>query len=154
MVSSNQQLDMTAAICTYNGASRLPYVLDKLREQKNVEDLEWEVLVIDNNSSDETAEVVFSYQADWPDGSALRYEFEPLPGKTNAVKRAFMSGRGKLVGFLDDDNVPGDHWVAAAIGFAEAHPRAGAFGGCILPDYESPPPANIEGIEVVFAIVR
>ena len=154
MVPSNQELDFTVAICTYNGASRLPYVLDTLRRQKNVEDLEWEVVVVDNNSSDGTADIVLSYQADWPDECVLRYEYEPMPGKTNAVKRAIASGRGRLIGFLDDDNVPDEHWVAAAIAFAEAHPRAGAFGGRILPDYEGRPPDNIDAIEVVFAIVR
>ncbi|MGB5969814.1 MAG: glycosyltransferase, partial [Spirulinaceae cyanobacterium] len=47
-------VDFTVAIPTYNGATRLPQVLDKLKLQTGIEQLNWEILVVDNNSSDST----------------------------------------------------------------------------------------------------
>lgn len=145
---------LSVAICTYNGAERLPAVLDHLRMQQVESDGLWEVLVVDNRSTDGTADVVRRYQQEWVDGSVLRYVHEPRQGKTHAIVRAFQEAAGPLVGFLDDDNIPEKNWVSAAIDFARRHPKAGAFGGMILPDYEQPPPEDVRSIESAFAIVR
>jgi glycosyltransferase involved in cell wall biosynthesis len=59
-------LSITVAIPTYNGAQRLPQILDRLRSQITTTELRWEILVIDNNSQDNTAEVIQQYQAKWP----------------------------------------------------------------------------------------
>ncbi|MDE5122262.1 MAG: glycosyltransferase, partial [Trichodesmium sp. St19_bin1] len=48
----------TVVIPTYNGSKRLPLVLDKLYSQINIEELSWEVIVVDNNSQDETEKVI------------------------------------------------------------------------------------------------
>ncbi|MFY7805244.1 MAG: glycosyltransferase, partial [Limnoraphis robusta] len=66
-------LDFTIAIPTYNGAKRLPQVLDKLRSQTDVEQISWEVIVVDNNSTDNTAEIVQQYQQNWLLNVPLRY---------------------------------------------------------------------------------
>jgi glycosyltransferase involved in cell wall biosynthesis len=132
----------TAAIRTYNGADRLPLLLDRLRGQLAVEDLDWEVVIVDNNSTDETAAVLEAYQQTWPAPIPLRCLFEPQQGAAIARRRAIEAAQGSLVGFLDDDNVPAENWVAAAVAFAQAHPAAGAFGSRILPVYETPPPPN------------
>jgi len=55
-------IDFTVAIPTYNGADRLPLVLDRLRSQLNTASFTWEIIVVDNNSSDATATVVRHYQ--------------------------------------------------------------------------------------------
>lgn len=55
-------VDFTVAIPTYNGAQRLPDVLEALKLQTGTESFIWEVLVVDNNSQDTTAEVVKAYQ--------------------------------------------------------------------------------------------
>lgn len=56
-------LDFTVAIPTYNGANRLPLVLEKLRSQINTENISWEVIIVDNNSSDNTSKIVQDYQS-------------------------------------------------------------------------------------------
>ncbi|HEY9832248.1 MAG TPA: glycosyltransferase, partial [Stenomitos sp.] len=87
-------VDLTVAIPTYNGARRLPEVLDRLQlacqdascvtpgseptpQIHHSQTFSWEVLVVDNNSTDDTAQVVQSYQAHWPQSYPLRYGFEP-----------------------------------------------------------------------------
>lgn len=146
--------DLTIAICTYNGAQRIPEVLDALRRQQQTDGLTWEVLVVDNNSQDETAQVVQRYQGAWPSAAPLRYLHEPRQGKTFAIQRAFREADGHLIGFLDDDNIPAVDWVHAARSFGRQHPEAGAYGGRILPQYEQQPPKGVQAIESAFAIVR
>jgi glycosyltransferase involved in cell wall biosynthesis len=66
-------IDFTVAIPTYNGASRLPRVLEKLQMQVGIEHLSWEIIIVDNNSSDGTAKLVEEYQNNWRHRAKLRY---------------------------------------------------------------------------------
>ncbi|MEO0488969.1 MAG: glycosyltransferase, partial [Cyanobacteria bacterium J06659_2] len=73
-------IDFTVVICTYNGAARVPEVLNQLRQQVNTDLLKWEVVVVDNNSTDNLIEVVQGFQANWGEGSTLHYLFESRQG--------------------------------------------------------------------------
>jgi glycosyltransferase involved in cell wall biosynthesis len=48
-------VDFTVTICTYNGANQLPQVLDRLLVQQHTDNLSWDVLIVDNHSTDSTA---------------------------------------------------------------------------------------------------
>lgn len=146
-------MDFTVAIRTFNGAERLPTLLDRLLLQTGTEALQWEVVVVDNNSRDTTAQVVAAYQARWSADCPLRYVFEPEQGAAIARRRAIEAAQGKWIGFLDDDNLPTPDWVASAYAFGQAHPQAGAFGSTIQPDYEVEPPPNFDRIALYLAIV-
>ena len=147
-------VDFTIAIPTYNGAKRLPQVLDKLRSQTDVESISWEVIVVDNNSTDNTAELVKEYQQNWLSNVPLRYCFEAEQGAAFARKRAIRESAATLVGFLDDDNIPAPNWVAAACKFAREHPKAGAYGSQIHGDFEAEPPPNFDRIKPFLAITE
>lgn len=146
-------LDFTVAIPTYNGAKTLPLVLEKLKSQITSANLAWEVLVIDNNSTDETAQVVQTFQENWPSPAALRYCFETRQGLAYARQRAVKEAKGDFVGFLDDDNLPATDWVAAAHAFGKTHPQAGAYGGQIQGNYEVPPPQEFDRVKS-FLVIR
>jgi glycosyltransferase involved in cell wall biosynthesis len=146
-------IDFTVAVCTHNGAERLPNVLRCLHDQIGVDDIRWEVLVIDNNSSDSTALIARSYQLNWSDSNPLRYFFEPKLGLANARQRAIAEAQGEFVGFLDDDNHAEPNWVAAAIDFGRSHPKAGAYGSRIFGKFEGTPPENFEQIAPLLAII-
>ena len=144
-------LDFTVAIRTFNGAKRLPLILERLRTQIQVEAITWEVLVVDNNSNDDTAQVIQSYQNNW-EHCPLRYVFEPQQGASIARRRAIKEAKGNLIGFLDDDNLPSENWVAAAVAFGQATPQAGAFGSRIRGVFETETPKNFERISQYLAI--
>ncbi|RMF28484.1 MAG: glycosyltransferase [Cyanobacteria bacterium J083] len=146
--------DFTVAICTYNGSKTLSQVLDKLRSQANVEQLNWEILVIDNNSTDDTAKIVETYQLVWTESYPLKYFFEPQQGLAFARRCAIQESNSPLIGFLDDDNLPEENWVAAAYSFAQEHPQAGAYGGQIHGKFEVEPPANFGRIARFFALIE
>ncbi|HTL89229.1 MAG TPA: hormogonium polysaccharide biosynthesis glycosyltransferase HpsE [Leptolyngbya sp.] len=139
-------LDFTVAIRTFNAAAQLPELLDKLRSQQHTDAIRWEVLIVDNNSTDNTTEIVQTYQADWAAICELRYVLEPQQGAAIARKRAIQAARGTLIGFLDDDTLPALDWVAKAYEFGQSHPTVGAYGSRILPDYEIEPPPNFDRI--------
>ncbi|NEQ95420.1 MAG: glycosyltransferase family 2 protein [Cyanothece sp. SIO2G6] len=145
-------MDFTVAIPTYNGAQRLPLVLDRLRSQLNTESFAWEILVVDNNSTDTTAQVVQEYQRH--SFVPVRYCVEGLQGAGFARKRAMRESQSELVGFLDDDNVPDDSWVAEAYAFGQQHPQAGAYASRISGDFEGELPPDFDRLVPFFAITQ
>ena len=149
---TTMSIDFTIAIPTYNGASRLPKLLEKLRQQTDLDQITWEIIVVDNNSTDNTAQVVQEYQGNWLPGVPLTYILEPEQGAAFARLRAVQEAQGELIGFLDDDNLPNPDWIAQAYSFAQEHPQAGAFSGQIHGDFEVEPPENFQRIQAFLAI--
>ncbi len=145
-------VEFTVAIPTYNGATRLGMVLDKLHQQVNTESFTWEILVIDNNSTDNTSQLVREYRESWERKFKLRYCHETKQGAAFARKRAIKEAKAPIIGFLDDDNLPHNSWVAAAYTFAQKYPQAGAIASKINPLWEVEPPPNFERIRALLAI--
>ncbi|MEO1634636.1 MAG: hormogonium polysaccharide biosynthesis glycosyltransferase HpsE [Cyanobacteria bacterium J06631_9] len=165
--------DFSVVICTYNGEKKVPQVLEKLREVSTGpkdsllpdRDFQWEVVVVDNNSSDRTAAVVQQCQADWQSNALaygpknvgstpLRYCFEPRQGLAFARRRAIRETQSPLIGFLDDDTLPTAEWVSAAVHFGWQHPEVGAYGSSIQGLYEVAPPKGFERIACCLAIIN
>jgi len=144
-------MDITVAIPTYNGAVRLPDVFRQLQRQLQTEAITWEILVVDNNSSDCTQEVIAHFQTTMPH---LRLCQESKQGVGFARRCAFRNARGELVAFLDDDTLPDANWVSAVAQFAKMHPQAGAYGSRVHADYAVPPPPNFTRIALFFAITE
>jgi len=153
-MNNSPTTSITVAIPTYNGEHRLPEVLDLLRQQINTENFSWEVLVVDNNSTDNTAKVVGDYQGKWPAAYPLKYCLELQQGAGFARKRAVAESSSTWIAFLDDDNLPALNWVAAVYAFGQAHPNAGAYGSQIHAECEVPPPENFDQIATFLAIVE
>ncbi|MBE9182203.1 glycosyltransferase family 2 protein [Oculatella sp. LEGE 06141] len=147
-------LDFTVAIPTYNSEKRLAEVLKRLTLQLHTASFSWEVIVVDNNSTDGTARVVEAYQRCWPATVPLRYCLEPKQGAAFARQRAVTEAKGTFVGFLDDDNWPTSTWVAAAHAFGVSHPQAGAFGSRIDGAFDVAPPPNFKAIACYLAIIQ
>ncbi|MBE9038749.1 glycosyltransferase family 2 protein [aff. Roholtiella sp. LEGE 12411] len=147
-----ENLDITIAIPTYNGATRLPKILDKLLTQRRIEHLNGEIVIVDNNSSDDTSEVIERYQKICNSNFPLRYFLETEQGAAFARLRAVREARGELIAFLDDDNLPDPDWVAEAYTFGAEHPQAGVWSGQIHGDFEVKPPEKFERIQAFLAI--
>jgi GT2 family glycosyltransferase len=133
---SSTALDVV--ICTYSNGRQLEEVLAALAEQD--EDAgRWRVLVVDNNSTDDTPAVVDRWAAT---GSipGLRRVVERIQGLTPARQRGVAETDGPWIAFVDDDCVLDRAWVRHAAAFAAAHPDAAGFGGRVRPVYERQPP--------------
>jgi glycosyltransferase involved in cell wall biosynthesis len=147
-------IDITVVIPTYNGAKRLPVVLQKLRSQHHSSALRWEIIVCDNNSTDETAQVVRQYQQTWPAHAPLRYCFAAEQGAAFARQHAVESARGELIAFLDDDNLPESDWVEQVYQFGQRYPQAGVFGSQIHGKFEGELPEGFDRIACFLAIIE
>lgn len=146
--------DFCVAIRTHNGEKYLCEILDALRLQEGLDDISWEILVVDNCSRDRTAKIIQDYQQHWSKENPLRYCYESVQGSSFARRRAIEDANAPLIGFLDDDNVPDSGWVKAAIDFALSHPRAAAFGSQIHGKFEVPPPKNFGRIAGFMPVVE
>jgi glycosyltransferase involved in cell wall biosynthesis len=131
-------LDLTLLICTRDRACLLERALERVAAQAVPPATRWEVLVVDNHSTDWTREVVGRFARD-PRIPCLRYLRERRQGAGFARRHGLRESRGRLVGFVDDDCLLGPGWAAQALRFADEHPRAGAFGGRNALLWESTP---------------
>lgn len=147
-------MDISIIIPTYNGADRLSAVLAALRQQIGIENLRGEIFVIDNNSTDTTADVIQQFQQSWQFAFPLHYRKELRQGAGYARQQGARIAQGELLAYLDDDNWPSTNWVSEAVAFAKLHPKAGAFGSRISPFFESPPSQELRPILPYLAIVE
>jgi len=133
-------MDFTAIICTYNRRQNLEACLGQLARQKGVEGVAWEVLVVDNNSSDGSAEEVARLAQQLP--IVIRYAHEPQQGLNYARNTGIRESRGRCFSYVDDDIMVSEEWLAALY---EAFVRedADAVGGRIRLDPAIPLPGWI-----------
>jgi len=134
-------LDATVLICTYNRATLLGETLDTLARCRTRE-LAWDVLVVDNNSSDETRQVVTSRIASYP--VVLRYLFEPRQGKSNALNTGLAATDAAVIAFTDDDVRVDEDWVEASCRPLLDNPAIDYTGGPVLPIWERAAPAWLD----------
>jgi glycosyltransferase involved in cell wall biosynthesis len=120
---------VSVVICTWNRAGLLDQTLARMRELRVPAGLAWELLVVNNNCTDHTDEVVKKHA----DALPLRLVREPTPGLSNARNRGMVEARGGLVLWTDDDVQVDADWLAAFAAGAARHPDAAGFGGPIDP---------------------
>jgi glycosyltransferase involved in cell wall biosynthesis len=102
-------VDISVVICTFNRADTLAKALRTLADSTIPESLTWEILVVDNNSSDRTRKVVEEV-ADRFNGRC-RYLFEPRSGKSYALNSGIREAQGRVIAFMDDDVVVERGWL-------------------------------------------
>lgn len=115
-------------ICTYNRCHDLPSALDSVLAQRDAPP--YEVIVVDNNSTDATAAVVHARRAADP---RVRYVFEPGQGLPRARNAGILSATAPIIAFTDDDIVVADNWVRSVYQAFQQYPGADCVGGPVLP---------------------
>jgi len=130
-------LRATIVICTRNRAATLARVLESFCAQSVPEGIPWELLVIDNGSTDGTLESAAAFVGRLP----LRLVEEPEAGLSVARNRAVSEARGEYLLWIDDDALPSPGWIAAYLATFSAWPEAAVFGGPIEVAFDAPPPS-------------
>ncbi|MCF6287263.1 MAG: glycosyltransferase family 2 protein [Candidatus Hydrogenedentes bacterium] len=135
---SGKNFDLTVLICTKNRAESLRQVLDCFVRER-CDDIRFEVVVVDNGSSDNTQSVVSSYEGI----INIRYLTEERPGKCHALNRGLKEAKlGEIVAILDDDLTLEPGWLRAVVDGCSRWPEHDLFSGrshAILPEGESIP---------------
>lgn len=142
---------ITVAVCTYNRALSLRRTLDSMSKLRADGVAVWELLVIDNNSTDDTPAVVRTAMDDLP----IRYVHESVQGLSAARNRALSEAKGDVVVFTDDDVTVDAGWIGAYSDAFRCWPEADYFGGRVIPQYESGRPGwlNDEGLAFISGIL-
>jgi glycosyltransferase involved in cell wall biosynthesis len=137
-------------ICTYNRAGSLDAVLSALSQQSPAVDVAWSVLVVDNASSDSTADVVDVHRSRQllP---GLRRVREEEQGLTPARRRGVRETGAPWIAFVDDDNLLEPGWLDAIARAIRLRQHAGAIGGRVILDWERSPPAFFKRFGFCFA---
>lgn len=130
---------LSVIICTHNPRPNyFERVLDALRQQ-SLATADWELLVIDNQSTPPLAER-YGDQAWHP---AFRIIRELELGLTPARLRGIREATGELLVFVDDDNLLDPEYLARCLEIARRHPWIGAFGGSTIGEYEEEPAESV-----------
>jgi GT2 family glycosyltransferase len=127
---------VSVVLCTYNRAERLQAALDALAAQTG--EVDHEILVVDNNSTDATAAVV--RMAAERAGGRVRYVFEARQGLSHARNRGIELARAPIIAFSDDDVRVASDWIVQIKRAFDAHPDVDYISGRVLPRWLEPPP--------------
>lgn len=122
---------VSAVICSYNRARFILKAVESIFEQdfdKNA----FEVIVVDNNSTDHTLEVLEQFKQAHPDYH-FRYFTETNQGVAYTRNRCAREAQGELVLYLDDDSIAQPGWISDTVAFFDAHPEVYSTGGKITP---------------------
>jgi glycosyltransferase involved in cell wall biosynthesis len=141
---------LSVIICCHNGASRLPETLTHLKLQQSPA-ASWEVLLIDNGSTDDTAKVALSCWADGP--APFRVVREAKLGLQHARARGLREAECEFLGFVDDDNWVAPDWVLTANQVLAGDPALGAVGSICEPVFELPEPEWFSEFHPSYAIL-
>ncbi len=113
----NSTFDITVVLCTFNRAEWLPDVVSSLASQDTADTFSYELLIVDNASTDDTPEVARATMAiaDVP----ARYVCEQTPGVSAARNRGIQEAQGEWIAFCDDDQLADSRWLAELFGLAK-----------------------------------
>ena len=102
----------------------------------------YEIIVVDNASTDRTAEIVRSKIAEATNGSVLQYVYESTLGLSVARNTGAIAAKGEIVAYLDDDAEASEHWLASLLSVFEQNEKMAIAGGkvtLIWPPNAHPP---------------
>lgn len=126
---------ISVVVCTYNRSALLRTCLESLVAQ-DVAPGSYEVIVVDNNSTDDTRATMGEIAASYPH---VRYAFEPRQGLSHARNRGARESRGDYVAYVDDECKVPLYWISTANAIAERLAPA-MFGGPYAPWYDRAKP--------------
>lgn len=130
-------IDISICICTYNRAEKLSRLLANIDNNLIISAKDRiEILIIDNNSTDESKNIIDSYTKKLP----IRYLFEKQQGLSHARNCAINNAKGSWIIFTDDDVLLDAFWIQEYKKAIKTFLDADYMGGCIKPNWESGKP--------------
>ncbi len=132
-MNSKPQIELSIIVCTRNRAKQLATLIQCLGTQKNIEKLNWEIVIVDNNSSDNTKEVAYAFC----EGSNLKinYIFEPNTGLSYARNTGVLASKGSFLLFVDDDVLIPSEFISNALFGIQEFNEFHIFGFKVLPEW-------------------
>ena len=127
----NRPNKLSVVICTLNRCHMLAKVLNNLVNQEIDPSFDIEIIIVDNNSTDATHEVVQRFKN--TSKCTIQYIFEKKAGKSYALNHGLKRAQGDIIAFTDDDVVIPRTWLKEINTFFLEHPECSGIGGKVLP---------------------
>lgn len=136
MLETAQHSYITLLICTYNRAQQLGKLIESALTQDAGES-SYEILIVDNNSSDETNLVVDRFRKK---SKNVRYLFEKKQGKSFALQLALRHIKTEFYAIIDDDFILPINYVSQLLKGFRDNPNAAYISGKVLPEWQTTAP--------------
>jgi glycosyltransferase involved in cell wall biosynthesis len=141
---------ISVIICCYNSAERIPFVLEQLAKQKQTEEINYEIIVVDNASTDNTAELAIKTWKGKPE--LLRVITEKKPGLSYARMAGLAASKYDLINFIDDDNLVNENWLFLINDLMRSNKKIGMLGGLGIPKSNAALPDWFEKYRDAYAV--
>jgi glucosyl-dolichyl phosphate glucuronosyltransferase len=129
--------DISIVLPTYNRAADLPQAIDSALDQTAPPDA-YELVVVDNNSTDDTGRLVDDLSRRYP--GRIRYVLERKQGVAYARNAGIGASRAEILAFFDDDVRVAPDWIETLLRVYRECPGVECLGGKVLPEWSAPPP--------------
>ncbi len=145
----NYREGVSLIICTYNGAKRLTETISHVNKQVFDQEIQWEFLIIDNASVDNSEEVA---RKAWKLNIPFKIIREKEKGLIHARQRGILEATFEYISFIDDDNHIDPFWVSNIFSIFTSHPAVGMCGGFSTGVFDTKPPVWFSSFEGSYAI--
>lgn len=125
---------ISVIFCTYNREKYIYNAMKSIADQNLPKEM-YEIVLVNNNSTDRTETLCKSFEADNPE-ICFRYFIETNQGLSYARNRGVKESEGEILVFVDDDATVFDDYLSSILHFFDTHPEVSACGGPIVPVYE------------------
>ena len=143
---------ISVIVCCYNSANRLVETIKHLAGQNVPHDIPWELVMVDNASTDNTAEIALSQWEKYNSATPFRITRQPILGKIHALNKGLKTARYEFLLICDDDNWLHRDYVKTAYEVMEKHPEVGVAGGRGQAVFEIDAPAWFTEYETHFGV--
>lgn len=130
---------VSIVICCYNSAGILPLTLKYIFRQVVPQNIPWEIIIVDNASTDNTSEIAKSSYESSNCLATFKIVKEPKPGLSEARQTGFDTARFEYVEFCDDDNLLNKDFVKLVFEIMQKNAEIGVLGGQSIADFDLPP---------------
>ncbi|HMS63840.1 MAG TPA: glycosyltransferase family A protein [Ignavibacteria bacterium] len=138
-------MKFSVIVSTYNRAQTIWMCMDSLVKQ-NYPKEDFEIIIVNNNSSDNTEEVIEKYIEDYPD-IKIKYYFVPRPGQVYARQIGILASENEILSFTDDDGILIPDWLKEIANVFEKNENAAGVAGKIEIKWDEKPPEWIYDYE-------
>jgi len=142
--------NISIILCTYNSSDFIQPVLAGIAQQKTSNELE--LIVVDNNSTDQTAERVYEIWNNLGNPFVMTIISEPKQGQLHARKAGVLKARYPILCFCDDDNILPMNYLNEGLLIFANHENVGVLGGLGIPIFETKKPEWFDKFSLYYAV--